>query len=152
MSDTPLYPLASPEGSQAADTNWEYLETGVRHYTIDLVNQYRNQCLLAVNNNIINFHPEPTKLDGWLSKLLQTVADAEAALVAIHPKHHGLTGNAMSSNDVARFLAIHEEYVIIQSQLLQVYNDYFVPLFNSNQAAHAAAVAAQQPTQPQGSV
>lgn len=152
MTNTPLYPLARPEETQPADSSWEYLETGVRHYTIDLLTQYRNQCLLAVNSNIIRFHPNPQLLDGWLNALLTCVQNVEQKLIDIHPKHEGRTGTAMTVADIANFLSIHEEYVVIQSEMLQLYNDYFVPLFNSNELAHAAAVAAQQTNQPQGSV
>lgn len=143
MSTTPLYPLAKPEGQPAAESNWEYLETGVRHYTIELLQSYRTQCVLAVNNNIIHFHPNPAILDPCISALLTGVETAEQELLAIHPKHQGRTGNAMVSSDVAQFLAIHEEYVLIQSKLLQLWDSYYVPLFNSNSLAHAAAMAAQ---------
>lgn len=147
MSTAPLYPLATPpEQPTASDSSWEYLETVVRHYTIDLVRQYRNVCLMAVNNNIINFHPNPAILDPCISVLLNTVQQAEQLLATVHPKHQGRTGYALSPDEITQFLAIHEEYVLIQSMIIQVWNDSFVPLFNSNEQAHAAAVAAQNNT------
>lgn len=143
MSTTPLYPLAAPEQPMPSDSNWEFLETVVRHYTIDLVNQYRNVCLMAVNNNIIHFHPNPAILDPCINKLLVTVTEAEQALNAVHGKHQGRSGFACTPGEIAQFLAVNEEYVLIQSALLGVWNDYFVPLFNSTEQAHAAATAAQ---------
>ncbi|QKE54598.1 hypothetical protein ACSA002_2810 [Salmonella phage vB_SalM_SA002] len=151
MSTAPLYPLAAPpEQPTPSDSSWEYLDTVVRHYTIDLVNQYRNTCLMAVNNNIIHFHPNPAILDPCINALLTTVKNAEQALAVVHPKHMGRTGYALSPDEITQFLAIHEEYVLIQSMIIQVWNDSFVPLFNSNEQAHAAAVAAQN--QPKGNV
>jgi len=143
MSSTPLYPLAKPEESQAADSSWEYLETGVRHYTIELLQSYRTQCILAVNKNIINFHPNPAILDPCINALLTAINTAEQELVQLHPLHQGRTGLAINPTDIANFLAIHEKYVIVQSKLLALWNDYFAPLHDSNVSAHAAAVAAQ---------
>lgn len=142
-STTPLYPLAKPEAPQAADANWEYLETGVRFYTIELIQSYRTQCILAVNNNIIYFHPNPAILDSCINALLTSITNAENELAALHPLHKGRTGTAMSSGDIANFLAIHEKYVVVQSNLLNLWNNFFIPLFNSNEAAHAAATAAK---------
>lgn len=143
MSSTPLYPLAKPEESQAADSSWEYLETGVRHYTIELIQSYRTQCILAVNNNIIQFHPNPAILDPSINALLSAIKIAEQELAELHPLHSGRTGLAINPTDIANFLAIHEKYVVVQSKLLALWNDYFLPLYNSNSSAHAAAVAAQ---------
>ncbi|QXO10267.1 hypothetical protein pEaSNUABM37_00308 [Erwinia phage pEa_SNUABM_37] len=143
MSTTPLYPLAKPEAQPAPESNWEYLETGVRHYTIELLQQYRNQCMLAVNPNIIHFHPNPNILNPCIETLLTCIQNTEQQLAAIHPKHLGRKGNAMAASDIAQFLAIHEEYVLIQSNMLQLWDNYFVPLFNSNEQAHAAALKAQ---------
>jgi hypothetical protein len=144
MSNTPLYPLAKPEASQAADASWEYLETGVRHYTIELIQSYRAQCILAVNKNIIHFHPDPSMLNTWIDALLSAIKIAEQELIELHPLHQGRTGPAMNPNDIAQFLAINEKYVHVQSKLIGLWNNYFQPLFNSNQQAHAAATAAEQ--------
>lgn len=144
MSSTPLYPLAQPEESQAADASWEYLETGVRHYTIELLQSYRAQCILAVNNNIIHFHPNPALLEPCINTLLTAINTAEQELAQLHPLHRGRSGLAINPTDIANFLAIHEKYVVVQSKLLALWNDYFVPLHDSNNSAHAAAVAAQE--------
>lgn len=149
MSSTPIIPLAQVMSAQS-DSNWEYLETVVRHYTIDLVNQYRNACLFAVNNNIIHFHPQPQLLNGWIETLLETVANVEKALTVVHPKHAGRAGYALGAADIATFLAINEEYVLIQSQLLNAYNPFYVPLLQSNEQAHARATAAQKKQKENG--
>lgn len=142
MSSTPIIPLAQVMSTQP-DSNWEYLDTVVKPYTIDLVTQYRNACLFAVNDNVIRFHPQPQMLNSWIEPLLTLISEAEKAIPAIHLKHAGRAGYALGAADIAPFLAIHEEYVLIQSNMLTMYNTHFVPLLQSNEQAHARATAAQ---------
>jgi hypothetical protein len=142
MSTTPLVSLADAM-KPPVDSTWEYLDNTVRVYTIDLINQYRNACLLAVNPNIIHFHDNVAGLNSWIETILNTINRVEPMLAPLHAKHAGRAGYALGSGDVQQFLAINEEYVLVQSELINVYNDFFLPLFNSNERAHAAAVAAQ---------
>lgn len=142
MSTTPLVSLADAM-KPPVDSTWEYLDNTVRVYTIDLITQYRNACMMAVNPNIIRFHDNVAGLNAWIDVILSTINKVEPMLAQLHMKHAGRAGYALGSGDVQPFLAINEEYVHIQSVLMSVYNDFFLPLFNSNERAHAAAVAAQ---------
>lgn len=143
MSTVPIIPLASiMPGVAQPDSNWEYLETVIRPYTIELYTQYRNTCLMAVNNNIIKFHKDPATLDMLLQRLLTVIANVNTALGVVHAKHSGRTGYALGSNDITNFLSISEEYVRIQSDLMGVYNEVYLPLQAMTEQAHAAATAA----------
>lgn len=148
MSTTPIIPLSSvfapSYGNSIPDSTWEYLELTILPHTIDLVNQYRKICLMAVNNNIIKFHQDITLLNYCLENLLALIKRVEDGIRIVHAKHAGRTGSAIDPASIADFLSIHEEYVILQSALFEANNAYFVPLERLVTEASQRAQQAQQ--------
>jgi len=133
-------PPTAPEVHQP-DHFWEYLND-VASYTINLRNEINNTCLLAVNNNIVRFHPNPTALSMHIEKALEATKAVDAELPNIKAQHAGRTGYAMDVNNLSEFLRIHELYVQQQAKLMDVMQNHCAPILASSDVAHAHGVAA----------
>lgn len=133
-------PPLAPEVHQP-DHFWEYLND-VASYTINLRNEINNACLLAVNNNIIKYQPNPQALSMHIEKALAAVKAVDEALPGIKAQHAGKTGYAMDVNNLSEFLRIHELYVHQQAQLMDAMQTHATAILAMSDSAHANAVAA----------
>lgn len=138
MSNTK--PPLAPEVHQP-DQFWEYLNS-VASYTINLRNELSNTCLLAVNTNIVRFQPNVPALNQHLEAALAIVEEFDKQLPAIQAQHEGKTGFAMKDDCIADFLGVNEQYVILQSKLLDAMAFHGAAILAMSDSAHANAVAA----------
>lgn len=137
-------PPLAPEVHQP-DQYWEYLND-VASYTINLLNEIKTACLLAVNNNIVRFQPNPEALSQHIEKALAVTNQVEAALPGIKAQHADKTGYAMGVESLTEFLRIHELYVTQQAALLDIMTNHTTPILAMSDSAHANAVAADAKT------
>lgn len=133
-------PPTAPEVHQP-DHYWEYLND-VASYTINLRNEINNACLLAVNNNIVRFHPNPTALSEHIEKALEATKAVDEMLPKIKALHADRTGYAMGVEDLSEFLRISELYVQQQARLMDVMQVHCAAILASSDVAHAHGVQA----------
>jgi len=132
-------PPTAPEVHQP-DHYWEYLND-VASYTINLRNEINNACLLAVNNNILRFHPNPAALSTHIEKALEATKAFDGELPNIKAQHAGRTGYAMDVENLSEFLRIHELYVQQQARLMDAMQVHCAAILASSDVAHAHGVA-----------
>lgn len=133
-------PPLAPEVHQP-DHFWEYLND-VASYTINLRNEINNVCLMAVNNNIVKYQPDPAALSAHIEKALAATKAVDEALPGIKAQHVGKTGYAMGVENLSEFLRIHELYVQQQALLMDAMQTSAAAILAMSDSAHANAVAA----------
>ncbi|AHI60418.1 hypothetical protein Ea357_264 [Erwinia phage Ea35-70] len=133
-------PPLAPEVHQP-DQFWEYLDSAAT-YTINLRNELSNTCLMAVNTNIIRFQPNPSALSSHIEAALAVVKEIDETLPMIKQQHQGKTGYALHDSTIADFLSVHEQYIVLQSKLLDAMQRHGAAILTMSDSAHANAVAA----------
>lgn len=138
---TPIIPLAAVV--TRPDENWEYLDS-LRTHTIELIKVIRDAALICANENIVSFHTDYAAVSHHIEVTLDAVQKASTQLEQITLSHQGKSGYAMKEDQIMQFLAIGEQYTLLQQWLLEIKTAHTMPLYTYAESARQAALNAQQ--------